>query len=467
MKLLYTLSLAAFLLLTLLIFRSSKAGALSLSVGSPELFESHPAELNLTFSSDNEEDIHVEVYAGRPDYGGLLFQEFNLTVSAGEDTNATIDLTPSLGENPLFIFADSSTEHYLFNATLWAGPDYSDVLLIINNNSAVSKEIGDHFLQYHDPYVCYVDAPAKETITREEFNQTRRQIEDFLENNSLTDRINYIITTKGVPLRVSGDGKASFDSELTLILGPYSSNIGGGGYLFNPYHEEDASFSRGNFDIYLVNRLTGYTTDEVKALIDRGVRAFTLQGTYNLTQGRAILDVDPGWDGGSYQIGNDWLRNAAQILEARGYPVHLNKNDTFLRYQENVSMYASWGSNDHHYFLPHGKNTGMESDSNADDVPDNWVFEPGSGMMNRTNEDNRTGDWSVRIIRNNTEGESALLQNFTPEAGKRYYLRGYANLSGISGGRGVHLQLRYYDHEGKLIKVVNGSSRKGTTSDWV
>ena len=61
-----------------------------------------------------------------------------------------------------------------------------------------------------------------------------------------------------------------------------------------------------------------------------------------------MLDVDPGRDGGSYQIGNDWMRNANATLKPASYDVLLDETDVYVTQQENVTGYASWGSNDGH-----------------------------------------------------------------------------------------------------------------------
>ena len=473
MKTITKLILSFTFLLVLAILMPDARGEMAATLNGPEIHADSQAELNLTLIPDNSEDITVSVYLGREDYGTQI-EAFNATAEAGKNISANLSFTPLFGENHLFVYVRNSTSMQVFYFPLLAGADYSDVLLIINNNSADSREIGEHFLLYHNPHVFYLDAPVKETINNDEFEECRRQIEDFLQNNSLTDKLNYIVTTKGVPLRVyrgsGGDSgtNAAFDSELTLILGTHSSSIGGAGYASNPYYGQERPFNREKYGIYLVTRLTGYTVKDAEGIIDRAVNASSVDGGRNLSKGRIILDVDPGKDGSpGYKVGNDWLRNAANTTSGRGYSPYLDTNNTFVSYQNNVSLYASWGSNDGHDFFAHGTNTGMEADENSDGVPDDWAFLFGEGIMNRTEEDVHGGRWSVRVFHNTSSSESALLQNFTPEVGKRYYLRGYANLSEVSGSGGVSLTIRYYDASHHLIKTVNGAVRRGTTSDWV
>jgi len=146
--------------------------------------------------------------------------------------------------------------------------------------------------------------------------------------------------------------RASVDDELALILGPYESRIGGPGRGASPYFGRDGHFSRADYGIYLVTRLTGYNTSEVKKIIDLAVEADTNDSARGaLRHGLFVLDVDPSKDGGSYQVGNDWLRGANASLASAGFDVLLNETDEYVTHQDNVSGYASWGSNDNHDHL--------------------------------------------------------------------------------------------------------------------
>jgi len=99
---------------------------------------------------------------------------------------------------------------------------YNDVVLVINNNSQVSKDIGDYFkTQRNITHIIYINTIDGEDINISDFNsQIRFPIERSLISNNLTNSTNYIITTKGLPLKIT-DIKRSIDSELTLILGPF------------------------------------------------------------------------------------------------------------------------------------------------------------------------------------------------------------------------------------------------------
>ena len=356
--------------------------------------------------------------------------------------------------------------------------DYNDVLVVRNLNSAVSIEIADYFQAKRDiPQIniCNITTSASETVTRGTFEtEIRAPVENHIINNGLLGVINFIVTTKDVPLRVSefdpsddasyAWDRCSVDSDLALILGPYSPQIGAPYWVDNPYHDivpyDDFTFNKYGF--FLVTRLTGYNTAEAKGLVDKVTEAVGRKGTF-------VLDVDPGRDGGSYQVGNDWMRNANATLTANGFESFLDETNTFLTNQANVSGYASWGSNDGHYPTNSLLNSGLETDSDGNDVPDSWNFEnEGSiGFCERNDTEMRNGAWSVKITRNATSGNATFIaQNYTVKPDTRYYAVGYVNLSGVSSDKGVHLSFRAFDSQGNVIQFYNGTARTGTTTAW-
>lgn len=360
--------------------------------------------------------------------------------------------------------------------------NYDDVLVVRNLNSPLSMQIADYFIAKRNipPInICNITSPTSETVSRTTFNDTIKEpIEDYIWNNSLLGIINFIITTKGVPLRVAeidttDDNwsqpwtidRASVDAELALILGWYQNTIGQVMWISNPYFDPDPyeAFTWNEYRFFLVSRLTGYDYDDIKTLIDKPETSIGRQGTF-------VLDVDPGRDNPDYQAGNDWMRDANTTLTANGFDVYLDETDTFLTNQINVSGYTSWGSNDGHYPTNSLANSGLENDGNGDEVPDNWYFENEGavGFCERNDTEIRNGAWSVKIERNTTsENATFFTQNYTVKPDTRYYAVGYVNLSDVSSEQGVHLQFRAFDAQGNVIQYYNGSSRTGTTANWV
>jgi len=169
-----------------------------------------------------------------------------------------------------------------------------------------------------------------------------------LMRNQLTEQVLYMVTTGGVPLKVSGSGGiegdyAAVDSELTLL---YSDLKGGkshptAGPASNPFFgRRDAKFAHPDFPMYLVTRLAAYDLEGVKAIIDRSLRA--------ANQGKFVIDMkSPG-----PQEGDSWLRQAANLLPKDR--VIFDASETVIYDQTGVIGYAAWGSNDrqrHRRFL--------------------------------------------------------------------------------------------------------------------
>ena len=177
--------------------------------------------------------------------------------------------------------------------------DYNDVGVIINLNSPASMQIGTYFQTARNipaQNLIYVSAPTTEVINDAEFEQLRLQIENYLTSQNLQDQLNYLVTTKGIPLKRNGidcivntnqSDCGSVDQELSLILGPHAGGIGATNGYNNPYYEENTHFSRAQFGIYLVTRLDGYELADVISLIDRSGPNTVV----NQQEAQVVLDI--------------------------------------------------------------------------------------------------------------------------------------------------------------------------------
>src|SRR5262249_12817689 len=139
--------------------------------------------------------------------------------------------------------------------SLAQGPE--NVLLIVNETSAASVEIGDYYAAKRSiprENILRLRPNAGETIERADYErQIEGPIANWLMRNFAQDRILYIVLTKGIPLRISGTGGqdgtvASVDSELTLIYrrlaGP---TVQIAGRTNNPYFRGDSPGSPKQF----------------------------------------------------------------------------------------------------------------------------------------------------------------------------------------------------------------------------
>jgi uncharacterized protein (TIGR03790 family) len=226
---------------------------------------------------------------------------------------------------------------------LLCGQTPDNVLIVINQSSPLSLKIGEYYAarrRVPATNICRLQAATGEEISRGEFDgQISRPIQNYLRAHNLTEKILYVVTTAGVPLKVHGSGgltgdAASVDSELTLLyfdLHGRTHALPAG--IANPYFGKTrTSFRHPDFPIYLVTRLAGYDFEDVKGIIDRALAAHN--------RGKFVIDLK----GSDNTLGNTWLLQAAQQLPRDR--VVFDRSPTVLEHESDVIAYASWGSND-------------------------------------------------------------------------------------------------------------------------
>ena len=225
------------------------------------------------------------------------------------------------------------------------GQSPARVLVVENENSAVSKSIAGYYVKRRAiplGNICGIRAPESEEIPREVYQATvAGGVADCLKSKGLVETVLYIVTTLGVPLKIAGsDGpggdRAAVDSELTLLYpilkGRRFETRGG---VPNPmFRQRDLPFRHPGVPMYMVTRLAGYGFDDVRRMIDRSLAA--------VNRGIVVLDLKSSSD----ETGNDWLRNAALLLPQNR--VLLEETSKVVYGAKGVVGYASWGSNDPH-----------------------------------------------------------------------------------------------------------------------
>ncbi len=265
------------------------------------------------------------------------------------------------------------------------------VLLVVNDNSSVSRSIGDYYARRRSvprENVCHIHTSEEEEIPRDQYNRlVAASIAACLRHGGLVESVLYIVTTLGVPLRIPGNGDgfnsdtAAVDSELTLLYSdmrrgtPHATK----GSIPNPFFgKKDAVFAHPQFPIYLVTRLAAYDFDGVKAIIDRSLQA--------ANKGKFVIDQKSGDDDG----GDEWLHSAAIFLPKDR--VVLETSTKPLYGVTDVIGYASWGSNDKNHdrrfpgfrYLPGAIVTEFVSTDarTFKKPPDSWI--PGHDWTNRS-----------------------------------------------------------------------------------
>jgi len=196
-------------------------------------------------------------------------------------------------------------------------------------------------------------------------------------------KIDFIVLTKGVPIRITGAalgscderskepeatrGHPSVDSYLAAL--DYTTkplrkvSIAGSGAIgaayINRYWNATEPFSHAKFGGYLVTRLDGYTQADAMALVRRSLEA--------KREGKVLLDVQPGFGLGSketqpgpitvdiipnessYSEFNADIRHAHDILTQRQIADELDLGEAFVGDRSGLAGYFSWGSNDGRY----------------------------------------------------------------------------------------------------------------------
>lgn len=257
-----------------------------------------------------------------------------------------------------------------------------NVLVVVNQASPLSQNIAEYYAgrrHIASGNICRLNVQPDEEISRDEYQaRIADPIAAFLRAHHLEEKILYIVTTAGLPLRVSGHGAgilsevAAVDSELALLYSdmhthPHIAPAG----IPNPFFGKvNAPFRHPDFPIYLVTRLAGYDFADVKALINRSLAA--------RNRGMFVIDLRASDNTG----GNKWLLQAAARLPRQR--VVLDATSKVLYNQTDVIGYASWGSNDSDrkerhlgfHWLPGAIMTEYVS-TNARTFarpPDNWSF---------------------------------------------------------------------------------------------
>jgi uncharacterized protein (TIGR03790 family) len=192
--------------------------------------------------------------------------------------------------------------------------------------------------------------------------------------------IDFIVLTKGVPIRIRGaatgeveNGEAlpSLDSYIAAIdypeiRGAVKASLAGSGTTgrgwINRYYGATVPFSHEKFGGYLVTRLDGYTQADATGLVDEALKA-----EQSHVDGKILLDIQSDFGQGdkttqptesaspivtleaSWDHWNGDLNHASDILEASGIPHITADGQAFPGHQSDLLGYFSYGSNDNHF----------------------------------------------------------------------------------------------------------------------
>ena len=223
--------------------------------------------------------------------------------------------------------------------------NYDDVAVIVNTNSTTSVRIGNYFQQQRnipETNMIRIATSVNEEIDTTELQAIVEQITTYPTFSQIKDQINYMVTTKGLPLKVVIDqcievndvpNCSSLGSELALLRGVLASDIGKPGTISNPYYDASTPFSSEVFDIYLVTRLDGYTEQDVLNLIDRsGPNLLTDQSSTSV-----ILDISHlAPSNGTFTFFDGEFMELDDNLSSNGWSTIYHPDTSLLMNQQNV-----------------------------------------------------------------------------------------------------------------------------------
>ncbi len=261
------------------------------------------------------------------------------------------------------------------------------VLVIENVASPTSVEVAEHYSKLRGvkqilKVTCQDSAleTAKETMAYADFKE---QIETpLLAYLKVHHDIDFIVLTKGVPIRLTGastgvnNTQPSLDSFIAAEgyaerkdVVPVQLNDSGftGKGWANRFWNSSVRFTHKRFGGYLVTRLDGYTSDDA-----RGLTIFAMQAEKTPPTGAFLLDtvlahgltdvtkqpLSPIKDGMlDYKVISEMAYNeydtdmvaCSMRLEKRHIPFVLDKTDDFIGHKSDLMGYCSWGSNDPHF----------------------------------------------------------------------------------------------------------------------
>lgn len=217
-----------------------------------------------------------------------------------------------------------------------------NVVVVSSQRSPESQQIGRAYMEAYrlkPEQFCLIPCAPVEEIPLLEYRETvEKPVMDHLKRTKLVGRVDYLLLTKGVPIRIKEGG---FSVDAALMTAPLKLPFkrGLGDWHFNPYFGERKPFSHQHYGFYLACRLDGYLSLHARRLIENSLQAKPIKATI-------LLDIDPSRDRPGYRFVNTSMREAARILRKRGFNVLLDETKEFVTGKSDLIGYYSWGSND-------------------------------------------------------------------------------------------------------------------------
>ncbi len=217
------------------------------------------------------------------------------------------------------------------------------VLVVINENSQESIEVGQYYVQKRQIPSTNVFRVKTTTLEQSTVNEFNDDVAPSLRQklSAMAGKIDFILLTKGFPLKFR-DGRG-VDAYISVMEMPTEAKNALRNVqiqqIISPYLGKDEKFSRSKYGFYLVTRLDGYSVSDAKALVDRSLSAKPDRGPFVFDE--ATNRRKDGYGKLQAQYGP-----AMESLRERGFSVLTDTDKAMLVPKDPVMGYMGWGSND-------------------------------------------------------------------------------------------------------------------------
>lgn len=222
------------------------------------------------------------------------------------------------------------------------------VLVVANERSQDGLDIASYYMRQREvpaTNLVTVDVPVDDEIGEIDFIR-RIQSPIRAAIDRLPQRIDFIVLTKGIPLRLQNKRGYSVDAHVAGMRLSIPPMVGYDSLWLtryrNPYFAATEPFNSERYNMYLVTRLDCRDTDDCFALIDRSLAARPVRGPFFFDAMRPVRNQEP--DGYGYMDLS--LHRAYRRLKTIGADVFIDSSSTFVAPGFPLAGYASWGSND-------------------------------------------------------------------------------------------------------------------------
>ena len=263
--------------------------------------------------------------------------------------------------------------------------DADRVLVIRNENSPVSKAVADDYARRRAVRnvlsVRCQDSAAARAVRPSPFAAYEPAIEKPVRASGRHVNIDFIVLTKGIPIRIADAPGRGVDGrrpagQLPGGVGlrqvarrrqcPSSRRRIYGTAWANRFWNSSTPFAHAKFGGYLVTRLDGYTEADAKALTTRALAAEQPAGKAagKAAEGKVLLDTCPAFGYADRKAqprpvtsdsGEMDTTSTTPTCNARPRPPRTERagrsgpGGRFAGKRNGLLAYVSWGSNDRHY----------------------------------------------------------------------------------------------------------------------